>query len=153
MPDRTLTLTRTLNAPRAAVWRCWTESALLTQWFTLKPWTTPHAELDVRPGGANYVLMRGPDGSEHPNHGVYLDVVPGERLVFTDAYVRAWEPSAKPFMTVVLTLADADPGRTHYTAQVHHWTVDDKRQHEEMGFESGWGQATTQLEELARTLA
>jgi len=47
--------------------------------------------------------MRGPDGNEMPNLGVYLEVVKNERLVFTDAYTKAWEPSEKPFMTVILT--------------------------------------------------
>ena len=57
-----------------------------TQWFAPLPWTTPRAELDVRPGGASLVVMRGPDGNEFPNRGVYLEVVANERLVFTDAY-------------------------------------------------------------------
>ena len=57
------------------------------------------AELDVRPGGANLIVMRSPDGAEFPNRGVYLAVEPGRRLVFTDAFVEAWVPSPKPFMT------------------------------------------------------
>jgi uncharacterized protein YndB with AHSA1/START domain len=146
-----LTITRLIAAPRTNVWRCWTEPALLKQWFTPRPWTTPIVQVDLRPGGANYVLMRGPDGSEHPNHGVYLEVVPDERLVFTDAYTKAWEPSAKPFMTVVLTFAD-EGGRTRYTARVLHWTEADMQQHEKMGFRDGWGKATDQLEALAKTL-
>jgi uncharacterized protein YndB with AHSA1/START domain len=47
--------------------------------------------------------MRDPDGNDFPNRGVYLDVIENERLVFTDAYTKAWEPSEKPFMTVILT--------------------------------------------------
>ena len=49
------------------------------------------AELDVRPGGANFIVMRMPDGMEMPNRGVYLEI-PNQKLVFTDAYVKAWEP-------------------------------------------------------------
>ena len=55
---------------------------------------------------ANLVVMRDPEGRDLPNRGVYLEVVENERLVFTDAYTRAWEPSAKPFMTVILTFED-----------------------------------------------
>jgi uncharacterized protein YndB with AHSA1/START domain len=150
--DRELVLTRVLRAPRANVYRAWTEPALLTQWFTPPPFTTIRAELDVRPGGANLVVMRGPDGTEFPNLGVYLEVVPNERLVITDAYGSAWEPSAKPFMTLILTLADAGPGQTLYTARVRHWTVADREEHERMGFHAGWGQATAQLEALAGRL-
>ena len=50
--------------------------------------------MDVRPGGANLIVMRGPDGNEFPNAGVYLEVVKNERLVFTDAYTKAWEAHA-----------------------------------------------------------
>jgi uncharacterized protein YndB with AHSA1/START domain len=146
-----LVLTRLIDAPRHAIWRAWTEPALLQQWFTPRPWTTPIVRTDVRPGGSSYVLMRGPDGSEHECRGVYLEVVPDERLVTTDAYTRAWEPSDKPFMTLVLTLADEN-GRTRYTARVLHWSDADKRAHEQMGFHDGWAKATDQLEALVRSL-
>jgi uncharacterized protein YndB with AHSA1/START domain len=96
-----------------------TDPELLKQWFAPLPYTTPVAELDVRPGGANLIVMRGPDGNEFPNRGVYLEVVKNERLVFTDAYTKAWEPSAKPFMTAILTFED-EGGKTRYTARVLH---------------------------------
>ncbi len=104
-------------------------------------------ELDVRPGGSNLVVMRGPDGNEFPNRGVYLEVVENERLVFTDAYTKAWEPSEKPFMTVILTFEDHG-GKTKYTARVCHWTVADRETHEKMGFHQGWGQCADQLAAL-----
>jgi uncharacterized protein YndB with AHSA1/START domain len=109
---------------------------------------TTHAELDVRPGGSNFIVMRGPDGVEMPNRGVYLEVVPNERLVITDAYTTAWEPSDKPFMTLVLTFED-EGGKTRYTARVRHWTVADRESHEKMGFHEGWRVATDQLAALA----
>lgn len=150
--DRELVLTRTLKAPRAAVWRCWTDPSLMVKWFTPPPWQTVHAETDLRAGGSSLIVMRGPDGTEMPNRGVYLEVVPERRLVFTDAYVRAWEPSAKPFMTVVLTFEDAPGGGTLYTAVVRHWSAEDCAAHERMGFHEGWGTATSQLEALAASL-
>jgi uncharacterized protein YndB with AHSA1/START domain len=149
--DRELVLTRLIDAPRAKLFRAWTDPALLKQWFAPLPWTTPHAELDVRPGGANLVVMRGPDGQEFPNRGVYLEIVENERLVFTDAYIRAWEPSEKPFMTVILTFAE-EGGKTRYTARVRHWTAADREAHEKMGFHQGWGQCTDQLAALAAKL-
>ena len=81
--------TRLIEAPREKLWRCWTEPKLMVQWFTPPPWKTVHAETDVRPGGASYIVMKGPEGQEMPNRGVYLGVVKNERLVFTDAYTRA----------------------------------------------------------------
>lgn len=148
---RELVLTCLIDAPRENVYRAWTEPELLKQWFAPSPWSTPHAELDVRPGGASLVVMRGPDGNEFPNRGVYLEVVRNERLVFTDAYVRAWEPSEKQFMTVTLSFED-EGGKTRYTAVVRHWSVADREAHEKMGFHQGWGQCTDQLAALAATL-
>ena len=145
--DRELMLTRLIDAPREKVYRAWTDPHLLKQWFAPLPYTTPVAELDVRPGGSAFIVMRGPDGKDLPNHGVYLEVVPNQRLVSTDAYVKAWEPSDKPFMTLILTFED-EGGKTRYTARVRHWTVADRETHEKMGFHQGWGICTDQLAAL-----
>ncbi len=149
--DRELVLTRIFDVSPEKVYRAWTEPELLKQWFAPLPWTTPRAEIDVRPGGANLIVMRNPEGEDFPNHGVYLDVVKNERLVFTDAYTRAWEPSEQPIMTVVLTFEDLG-GKTRYTARVLHWTVADRARHEQMGFHEGWGQCADQLAELLKRI-
>ena len=145
--DRELTLTRLIDAPREKLYRAWTDPTLLKQWFAPLPYTTPVAELDVRPGGSAFIVMRGPDGKDLPNHGVYLEVVPNQRLVSTDAYTQAWEPSEKPFMNLILTFED-EGGKTRYTARVCHWTVADREAHEKMGFHQGWGICADQLTAL-----
>jgi uncharacterized protein YndB with AHSA1/START domain len=148
--DRDLVITRVIDAPREKVFKAWTDPELLKQWFAPLPYTTPIAELDVRPGGANLIVMRDPQGNDLPNRGVYLEVVKNERLVFTNAYTKAWEPSEKPFMTVILTFEN-ESGKTKYTALVRHWTVADRETHEKMGFYQGWGQCADQLEALVRS--
>lgn len=145
--ERELIISRLIHAPRERVFEAWTNPELLKQWFAPLPFTTPKAELDVRPGGANLIVMRGPDGNEFPNRGVYLEVVKNERLVLTDAFTKGWEPSEKPFMTVILTFEDEN-GKTRYTARARHWTVADRETHEKMGFHEGWGKCTDQLEAL-----
>jgi uncharacterized protein YndB with AHSA1/START domain len=107
--------------------------------------------LDLRPGGSSIITMRSPEGQEFPNSGVYLEVVPNRKLVFTDAYTSAWAPSEKPFFTAILTFEDED-GKTRYTATARHWNTDDKTAHEKMGFHEGWGTCAAQLEALAATL-
>ncbi len=149
--DRELVLTRIFDAPPEKVYRAWTEPELIKQWFAPLPWTTPFAETDVRPGGSNLITMRSPEGEDFPNPGVYLEVVPNERLVVTDAYTRAWEPSEQPFMTLILTFEDLG-GKTRYTARVLHWSVADRERHEQMGFHAGWGQCADQLAELLRKI-
>jgi uncharacterized protein YndB with AHSA1/START domain len=151
--ERELRLTRLIDAPREAVWRAWTDPDLLRRWFAPLPYTTPVAELDLRPGGANYIVMQSPAGQRMPNRGVYLEVVPGERLVFTDAYTDGWTPrEGKPFMTVVVTLED-EGGQTRYTARVLHWTREDRETHEQMGFHQGWAVCTEQLAALVEGTA
>ena len=147
-----LVLDLILDAPREKLWRCWTEMDLLKQWFVPRPWTIAKVDIDFRPGGSSLVVMRDPEGNEFPNRGVVLEVVPNEKLVFTDAYTSAWVPSAKPFMAAIVTMEDAGEGKTHYVARALHWTAEDREQHEKMGFHEGWGQTARQLEELAKTL-
>jgi len=106
-----LVLTRLIDAPREKLFRAWTEPALIVQWFTPAPWKTVRAEVDVRAGGNSLIVMQSPEGQEFPNPGVYLEVVKNEKLVFTDAYTRAWIPAEKPFMTGIITFED-EGGKT-----------------------------------------
>ena len=149
--DRELVLTRLIDAPREKLFRAWTEPELLKRWFAPKPWTITRAEIDLRPGGASLIVMRSPEGEEFPNPGVVLEVVKNERIVMTDAYTKAWEPSGKPFMTAIVTFED-EGGKTRYTARARHWTVADREGHEKMGFHEGWGQCADQLAELAKKI-
>ena len=147
-----LILERILQAPRMAVWRCWTEPALMEQWFCPKPWYVSDVKSELRAGGALSMMMRGPNGEAFANDGVYLEVVHGERLVTTDAFSQAWQPSGKAFMVVDITMADAPGGGTLYKAIARHWNAEDHQSHIEMGFHQGWGKAADQLEALAKTL-
>jgi uncharacterized protein YndB with AHSA1/START domain len=152
MPGHPLTLDRVLDAPRQNVWRCLTEPELLEKWFCPKPWRVTDARLDVRPGGRCDMVMRGPAGEEMPNSGVYLEVVPGQRLLSTDAFTVGWIPSGKAFMVGEWLLEDAPGGKTRYIARAYHWNQEDRDSHEKMWFQEGWGAAAVQLEALARSI-
>ncbi|WIY53965.1 SRPBCC family protein [Devosia sp. YIM 151766] len=149
--NRDLVLTRLIDAAPEAVYRCWTDPALLRQWFAPKPWTTPRADLDVRPGGASNVVMADENGTEYPSPGQYLELVPNRKLVFTDAFTGDWMPSEKPFFTCVLTF-EPENGKTRYTAIARHWNAQDREAHEKMGFHEGWGLCAAQMEEVAKRL-
>lgn len=150
--ERELVLTRVMNVPREKLYRAWTEPELMKKWFTPPPWKTVEVRNDVRPGGESFVRMQGPGGEDMPCPGIYLDVVKNERLVFTDAFVRAWEPSNKAFMVGTITFEDLGGGKTRYTARVQHWSAEDRAAHEKMGFHEGWGIAADQLEKVAAAL-
>jgi uncharacterized protein YndB with AHSA1/START domain len=149
--DRELVICRLIDAPPEKVYQGWTRPELLVQWFAPKPWTTARAELDVRPGGSTLVVMKSPEGVEMPCPGVYLEVIPGKKLVFTDAFTSAWQPAEKPFMTVIL-MFENEGGKTKYTARVLHANAKDCEEHRKMGFEEGWGKCCDQLETLVRSL-
>lgn len=146
-----LVLTRIFDAPAAKVYRCWTDPDLLRQWFAPRPFTTPIVETDVRPGGTNRFVMQDEAGNQYPNQGVYLEVIENRKLVFTDAFTSAWQPSAKPFFVGEIHFEEEN-GKTKYTAIARHWTKEDKETHEQMGFHEGWGQCADQLAELLKTL-
>ncbi|HRK19886.1 MAG TPA: SRPBCC family protein [Hyphomicrobiaceae bacterium] len=147
-----LLFARDIAAPRDKVWRCWTEPQLLKQWFCPKPWYVSDARIDVRPGGEFYTLMNGPDGQQFGEPGVYLDVEPGRRLVFTDAFRPGWVPASRAFTVATVTFDDLAGGATRYEARVRHWSAEARAEHENMGFQEGWGKAADQLEALAKSL-
>ncbi len=143
-----LVLTRIIDAPPEKLFRAWTEPEIMKQWFVPRPWTISKAETDLRPGGASLIVMHNPEGEEIPNRGVYMEVIPNRKLVFTDAYTSAWVPALKPFMTVIVTFEEGGAGKTKYTARVLHWSAEDKETHEKMGFHEGWGICADQLAEV-----
>ena len=104
------------------------------------------------PGRRIHVRDERTERRTHGKHGIFLEILPGERLVFTDAFVPGWRPAGAPFMAARITLADAGEGRTAYEARAMHWNAETRAQHEAMGFHAGWGLAADQLEALARGL-
>ena len=154
-----LCFTRVVDVPRPLVWRAWTEPELLKPWFCPLPWKTIDCEIDLRPGGIFRTTMQSPEGIEFPNAGCYLEVVPNEKLVWTNALLPGYRPS-KPAATcgsedagVMFTamVEQADQGQgTRYTATVIHADEAGCNKHAAMGFEGGWGAALDQLVAMSK---
>ncbi len=102
-----LVITRVFDAPRDLVFRAWTERERAAQWWGPEGFTTPHLEMDVRPGGAWRKCMRSPEGKDYWRWGVYREVVPPERLVFT--YVTD-DPHSMPGVETLVTVTFAEQG-------------------------------------------
>lgn len=149
--DRELALCRIVAAPREKVWRCWAEAELLKQWFCPRPWSVPHAEIDLRAGGISRATMAGPNGESHLHAGMFLEAIYPSRIVMTDAFSAPWQPSERAFIVATLTLDDHPEG-TLYTVRVGHWSVEARKEHEDMGFMTGWGIAIDQMEAVAQAL-
>jgi uncharacterized protein YndB with AHSA1/START domain len=147
-----LVISRRLQAPRAALWRSWTDPRLLTEWWCPKPWTTEVRAFDLRPGGAFHTVMRGPDGGLSDNAGSFLEVAAQRRIVFTSMLTAGWRP-ATPWlaMTAIISMADEAEG-TRYVATVMHPDAATRDRHEAMGFFQGWNTCIDQLEAFARAL-
>jgi uncharacterized protein YndB with AHSA1/START domain len=144
-----LVISRLVRAPRAALWKAWSDPALLKEWWCPKPWTTEVRAFELRAGGAFYTFMRGPDGGTSDNPGSFLEVVPQSRLVVTSLLTAGWRP-ATPWMpfTAIFTFADEGAG-TRYIATVMHPDAATRDKHEAMGFYEGWNTCIDQLDAFA----
>lgn len=81
-----ITITRQFKAPREAVWKAWVEPLHFKMWWGPKNFTCPSARMDVEVGGEYIWCMQGPDKQQYWTTGEYEEVVPMEKLVYTDSF-------------------------------------------------------------------
>lgn len=149
--ERELVISRTIDAPRDRVYEAWTRH--LPAWWGPHGMTTPVCEMDLRPGGIFRTVLRAPDGTEYPTRGVFLEVVPNERIVFTDAFDVGWAPHPDAFFTGIATFAALPERRTQIVVRALHWSIANRERHEKMGFHPGWGESLDRLAACASQLA
>lgn len=140
-----LSITRTIAASPEKVWDIMANRQ--EEWWCPAPWRIEMLAQDRRAGGRSAMIMRGPDGEEMPQEGIFLEWTEGKRFVTTDAVTSAFEP-AGPFMIGIWEI-EPEGDHTRYTARARHWSEDAMKQHEDMGFEEGWSQCADQLAALA----
>jgi uncharacterized protein YndB with AHSA1/START domain len=144
--ERTVTLTRTYDAPRELVWRAWTEPAHMAQWFGPRGFTSSVPELDARIGGNLRIVMHGPDGNVYPMKGVFREVVPPERLVFTNIAIdNDGNHLLEGETTVIL---EAQGGKTKLTLHTYAKGLVPIAPQMLAGMETGWSQSFDKLREL-----
>lgn len=142
-------VTRTFDAPRALVFRAWTDPAHLARWWGPKGFTNPVCEWEARPGGRIRIHMTGPDGAVYPMSGTFHEVVEQEKLVYTSGALE--DSTGRPAFEVRTTVTFAeDGGRTTVTVHnvVTHATG--AATGAIAGMRAGWGQS---LDKLADDLA
>lgn len=140
-----LSVSRYIDAPPEKVWDVMTTR--IEEWWCPKPWRAEVVEQQWRAGGRSCITMHGPEGEEVTGDGIFLEVIPGKRLVFTDAVDHSWMPRG-PFMIGIMELTPELSG-TRYTGSARHWSEAAFNQHQSMGFEDGWTVVAAQLAELA----
>ncbi len=84
-----LVITRVFDAPRDRVWKAWTDPERFMRWWGPQGFTSPACEIDFRVGGKYLACMRSPEGKEYWSTGVYREIVPGKRIVYTDNFADA----------------------------------------------------------------
>jgi uncharacterized protein YndB with AHSA1/START domain len=140
---RAFVISRVFDAPREFVWKAFTELERMAQWWGPRGFTNPVCELDVRPGGAIRIHMRGPDGTVYPRTGVYREIVEPERLVFTSA---ALDEGGRPLFEVLNTVTFAEHGgKTTLAVQARVVTSTTGAAPHLKGMEAGWTQSLERL--------
>lgn len=84
-----LVITRVFDAPRALVWKAWTDQGQIARWWGPKDFTAPSCTIDLRVGGRYLFCMRSPEGQDFWTTGTYREIAPPERLVFSDSFADA----------------------------------------------------------------
>jgi uncharacterized protein YndB with AHSA1/START domain len=146
LAERELTITRTFDAPRALVFKAWTDAKMLAQWWGPKGFTNPRCEIDARVGGAIRIDMRAPDGAVYPMDGQFREIVPPERLVFTNnALDEAGNHIIEGFTTVTFT---EEGGKTKLTLHTRGAAMAEIAVKYLQGMEYGWTQSIDKLQAL-----
>jgi uncharacterized protein YndB with AHSA1/START domain len=142
-------IVRIFDAPREAVFEAWVNPKHLAKWFGPKYFTNPVCEVDLRVGGAWRIVMRGPDGTDYPCGGKYLEIVRPERLVFTNI---ATDAEGKPILDGLTTVIFEEAvTKTKLTLRTKATAVVDYAAAYLQGMEAGWSQSLDVLaEELGK---
>ena len=140
--DREIAATRLLDAPRALVWKAWTDPRHIARWWGPNGFTNTIEKMEVRPGGAWEFVMHGPDGTDYKNRVIYDEIVEPERICYRHL--------SGPVFRVIVTFAEADGG-TVLTMRMQFGSAAERNQVAER-FRAVDGQSQT-LERLAGHLA
>jgi len=120
-----LVITRIFDAPRERVWKAWSEPEQMMKWWGPKVFTAPVCKMDFRAGGKYLFCMRSPEGKEYWSTGIFKEIVPFEKIVWTDSFADekgnpvpgshyGMEEDFPLEMTVIITFED-DNGKTKMT--------------------------------------
>jgi uncharacterized protein YndB with AHSA1/START domain len=146
-PRLDLRVTRLFAAPRDLVFRLWTDPAHLIHWWGPRGFRTLSCEIDLRPGGNWRIKSRAPDGMEFSSYGVFHDIVPPERLVFSHSFDFPGKPLG-PSTLVTLHFTEEN-GKTRLAFHQGVFTTIADRD----GHEAGWSSAFDLIDDYLRQLA
>ena len=145
--DTQILITREFDAPARLVYRAWTEPELVRRWWSGDRGEVTSVDIDLRVGGPWRFVMTANAGFEVAFHGEYREIVPAERLVWTEVFEGV--PDAEALATVTFTETG---GLTTVQMLVQHTSQEHRDMHVNSGMEDGLQEALHQLEEVAQSL-
>ncbi len=146
LTERTVVITRVFQASREVVFAAWTDPTHLAAWWGPRGFTNPVCEVDMRVGGKLRIVMRGPDGAEHPMIGTFREITPPERLVFTNIATDSAGTVLLEGLTTV-TFVEHGDGHTRLTVESRAVARVDYASRMLEGMEVGWTQSIDRLGE------
>ena len=159
--SRQFVITRVFDAPIERVFEAWTDPRQMARWWGPHNFSNPVCELDARPGGAWRIVMRGPDGADHPAKGVYREVAQPHRLVWTIDHSELSEQwhdlvnpnrdrsKAKPAYELISTISfEERDGQTTLTIRTQFESPDLRDAFLKIGMAEGWSQSLQRLEAI-----
>ncbi|GCE31872.1 ATPase [Dictyobacter alpinus] len=145
--DQEIVITRTFNAPPRLVFEAWTRPEHVQHWYRTRDMTLVICQIDLRPGGAYRYVLQDTSGQEYAFSGVYREVVPYTKLVYTDGF------EGMPGHEAVVTLTfEEDNGKTTLMSRSLYQSEEDRNAHLNSGMEQGTRELLSRLEELLQTL-
>jgi uncharacterized protein YndB with AHSA1/START domain len=141
--DRELVFTRVFDAPRQRVFDAWTKPEHLVRWYGCHRSSLIVCEVDLRVGGSYCFVARMTDGTEHALSGVYRDVVPPERLAFTQRFND--DPGKEALVALLL---EERNGKTTMTMTALYRSAEDRQAVLDIGVAQGTAETFERLDAL-----
>jgi uncharacterized protein YndB with AHSA1/START domain len=149
LANKKLTVVREFDAPVDKVWKAWTDSKLLDQWWAPKPWKANTVSMDLRPGGRWFYYMEGPEGERHYCKVDYKTITPNKEFSGDDAFCdeKGNTTTEFPSMGWKVSFSKSNSG-TKVEVEVSFESVADMDKIIETGFKEGFAAAHQNLDEL-----
>lgn len=147
-----LVITRTFDAPRALVWRAWTDPEHVKQWWGPQGFHNESCTADIRVGGKFRLEMRAPDGNVYPSVGTFREIVRNERIVYEGEAMEGHPCGAgiPPRATVTVSFTEQD-NKTRLTLHTRFVSAEHKQAAADARFVISWEEALDRLAEALRT--
>lgn len=142
--DRTLTITRLIDAPRDLIWRAMSEPEHLIHWWGPNGFTNTFYEFEMKPGGVWRFMMHGPDGTDYPNKIVFREIVDAQRLVYDHSDDGGGKEGIDHAFLGTITLDDED-GKTRVTLSIVFETAKEFEDAKKFGADTGGNQTLGRL--------